>query len=145
MRSLFIYLIIGFGGFGIFRVIILPHDSLGLISIISSFVCLGIFLRTAEKYSIISSHAEPPKRAISLKAVAANTFTFFPGMAAGYAGYSDYNMMRARLNDDLLLRAPKEQFVLLGFGIGFLSILKSRITAEEMTVVECVGASESEA
>ncbi len=145
MPSLFLYLIVGFGGFGIFRVIIRPHDSVGLIAILASFVCLTIFRRASRKAPARSSHNAPFKKPISLKRVASNTFTFFPGVASGYAGYTDYNAMRARLNDDLMLRPPKDQFALLGFGIGFLSALGARITAEEMLDVQCDGASESEA
>lgn len=143
--TLFLYLIIAFGGFGILRAIIHPHDSLSFISILASFVCAGIFLHTSREKPVRISADAPVKRVISLSRFAADTFTFFPGMTAGYAGYTDYNMMRARLNDDLLLRPPEDQFALLGFGIGFLDTLKARITAEDIIIVRCDEVSTSEA
>lgn len=47
-------------------------------------------------------------------------FTYYPGIASGYSGFTDYHAMHSDLNDWLLKEQDDLQYWLAGFGSGFV-------------------------
>ena len=74
--------------------------------------------RAARRVRRIRKHST--EKLLDLRALATNEFRYFPGKATGYAGYTDYNAMNYEVNDGLIGRTANEQFVLVGFGVGFM-------------------------
>lgn len=128
LPNLLIFAIIIVGGFGILRVVLIRHDPVGLLSIITSLVLFEAFRRLMLARSPkLRKVLAAPKSPIRLSAHASDTFQIYPGRPEGYTGYTDYTKMSVVVNDDLMARPPMEQYALLGSGIGFLQGIESRL------------------
>jgi hypothetical protein len=128
LPNLLILAIIILGGFGILRMALIGHDSVGLLSIIASLVLFEVFRRLMlARNPKIRMFTEAPKWPIRLSAHASDAFQIYPGKPEGYAGYTDYTAMSVDVNDDLMARPPMEQYALLGSGSGFLHGVDKRL------------------
>lgn len=68
-----------------------------------------------------------------LSALNSCEFTYCPGIPEGYVGYTDYTAMNVVLNDDLVGRIADEQFMLIGFGVGFSAAILERVAREGLS------------
>lgn len=54
------------------------------------------------------------------------SFTYYPDIATGYSGFTDYHAMRSDLNNFLLKEDDAMQYWLVGFGSGFIQAVLQR-------------------
>lgn len=130
LQTVLLYVVIFSGGFGIVRMVFVPHDPTGTLAIALSLVLTWAYIRRAKSIHFNARRnifASERKRPVSLASKARESFEVFLGRPAGYAGYTDYNAMSCGINDDLSGRQPEQQYALLGFGSGFLEAILSRL------------------
>lgn len=133
LSTVFLIAIIGAGGFGIVRVLLARHDPVGMASISIALLVGFVYSRlmiSGHPYAARVRGSMRTKAPVELSSVARDTFPIFPGRPEGYVGYTDYTAMCVEVNDDLIARAPAEQFALLGFGSGFLQGLRDKFGDE---------------
>lgn len=133
LPALILFAIILSGGFGIARMIVVPHDLIGISAIAMALVLVAIYKRVVSSGHPHASRASMPasKSPINLASAASDSFEFFPGRSEGYVGYTEYTAMAVEVNDDLAARKPAEQYALLGFGNGFLKGIRDRLGDRE--------------
>jgi hypothetical protein len=72
-------------------------------------------------------------RPLALSSLATGEIKYYPGVPGGYVGYTDYTAMNVELNDGLIGRPADEQFMLVGFGHGFSTVMLERVATDELS------------
>ncbi|MCI4589780.1 hypothetical protein MOK15_06705 [Sphingobium sp. BYY-5] len=130
LPALILFAIILSGGFGIVRMALFRHDFLGLLTVIVALALTAVYKRlaTSKRPDVRSAMGNPQSKwPIQLASAASDSFEIFLGRPEGYVGYTDYTAMSVDVNDDLAAREPAQQYLLLGFGSGFLQEVWNRL------------------
>lgn len=80
----------------------------------------------AEQLVSVAGDAADPLLLSEFGPVRSAVFTYHPGIASGYAGYTDHHAIRNDLNDWLLVLSDERQTWLVGFGYGLVHKIVER-------------------